>query len=116
MFKWVPCHRGMVRPRVADAGHGLQILRVAANIRVLIKQSRITDKGVSSRFGVGLEANNNSPQESNFVTKRHKGPRTWTDSLDKRLRPRKTDILDKYDGIVWIGSNWLRRGTSGRLL
>jgi hypothetical protein len=30
--KWVHCHHGMARPRVADRGDGLQIWRVAANI------------------------------------------------------------------------------------
>jgi hypothetical protein len=36
--KWVHCHHGMARPRVADRGYGLQIWRVAANI--LNRQSR----------------------------------------------------------------------------
>jgi hypothetical protein len=39
--KWVYCHHGMARPRVADRGDGLQIWRVAANI--LNKQSRTAD-------------------------------------------------------------------------
>jgi hypothetical protein len=30
--KWVPCHHGMARPRVAGRGDGLQRWRVAANI------------------------------------------------------------------------------------
>jgi hypothetical protein len=41
--KWVPCHHGMTRPKVADVGDGLQIWRVAANI--LYKQSRAADRG-----------------------------------------------------------------------
>jgi hypothetical protein len=41
--KWVHCHHGMARPRVADRGYGLQIWRVAANI--LNKQSRTADSG-----------------------------------------------------------------------
>jgi hypothetical protein len=49
--KWVHCHHGMVRPRVADRGYGLQIWRVAANI--LNKQSRTADSGWSSSLGVG---------------------------------------------------------------
>jgi hypothetical protein len=47
---WVPCHHAMARPQVADAGEGLQIWRVAANI--LNKQSRTTDKGWSSSLGL----------------------------------------------------------------
>jgi hypothetical protein len=49
--KWVHCHHGMARPRVADRGDGLQIWRVAANI--LNKQSRTADSGWSSSL-VGL--------------------------------------------------------------
>jgi hypothetical protein len=39
--KWVPCHHGMARSRVADRGDGLQIWRVAAII--LNKQSQTAD-------------------------------------------------------------------------
>jgi hypothetical protein len=49
--KWVACHHGMARPRVADGGEGLQVWRVAANI--LNKQSRTADKGWSSSLGIG---------------------------------------------------------------
>jgi hypothetical protein len=48
--KWVHCHHGMARPRVADRGDCLQIWRVAANI--LNKQSRRADSGWSSSYGV----------------------------------------------------------------
>jgi hypothetical protein len=57
--KWVHCHHGMARPRVADRGDSLQIWRVAANI--LNKQSRSADSGWSSSLGVGRWANNPSP-------------------------------------------------------
>jgi hypothetical protein len=57
--KWVHCHHGMARPRVADRGDGLQIWRVAANI--LNKQSRTADSGWFSSLGVGRGANNPSP-------------------------------------------------------
>jgi hypothetical protein len=57
--KWVHCHHGMARPRVADRGYGLQIWREAANI--LHKQSRTADSGWSSSLGVGRWANNPSP-------------------------------------------------------
>jgi hypothetical protein len=30
--KWVHCHNGMARPRVADRGDGLQIWRAVVNI------------------------------------------------------------------------------------
>jgi hypothetical protein len=56
---WVPCHRGMARPQVADGGDALQVWRVAANI--LNKQSRTADKGWSSSLVVGRGANNSSP-------------------------------------------------------
>jgi hypothetical protein len=55
---WVPCPHGMARPQVANGGDGLQICRVATNIQN--KQSRKADKGWSSSFGVGREANNSS--------------------------------------------------------
>jgi hypothetical protein len=77
--KRVPCHHDMACPQVADGGDGLQIWKVAANI--LNKQSWTADKGWSSSFGVGREANN-SPYKYKFVTKCQKGPQTWTDSLN----------------------------------
>jgi hypothetical protein len=46
----------MARPQVADAGDGLQIWRVAANI--LNKQSLTADKGWSSNLVVGRRAKN----------------------------------------------------------
>jgi hypothetical protein len=52
----VPCHHGMARPQVADGVDGLGIWRVVATI--LDKQSRTSDKGRFSSFGVGREANN----------------------------------------------------------
>jgi hypothetical protein len=57
--KWVHCHRGMARRRVADGGDGLQIWRIAANM--LIKQSRTADNGWSSSLGVGRGTNNLPP-------------------------------------------------------
>jgi hypothetical protein len=51
--KWVPCHHGMARPKVADGGDGLHISRVAANI--LNKKSRTADKGSSPAWGLGVE-------------------------------------------------------------
>jgi hypothetical protein len=47
--RWVPCHHGMARSKVADGGGGLQIWRVAANI--LNRQSRTADKGAVLHFG-----------------------------------------------------------------
>jgi hypothetical protein len=57
--RWLLCHYGMARPRVANGGDGLQIWRVAANISN--KQSRPADKGRSSSLGVGRGPNNSSP-------------------------------------------------------
>jgi hypothetical protein len=53
------CHHGIARSRVADAGDGLQMWNVAAN--VLNKQSRTADKEWYSSLGVGRGANNSSP-------------------------------------------------------
>jgi hypothetical protein len=49
--KWVHCHHGMARPRVAVRGDGLQIWRVAANI--LNKQSWTANSGWYSSLGLG---------------------------------------------------------------
>jgi hypothetical protein len=50
--RWVPCHHGKARPRVADGGDSLQFWRVAANI--LNKQSRTADKGGTPAWGLGV--------------------------------------------------------------
>jgi hypothetical protein len=57
--KWVHCHHGMARPRVADRGDSLQIWRIAAN--KLNMQSRTADSGWSSSLGIGRGANNPPP-------------------------------------------------------
>jgi hypothetical protein len=57
--KWVHCHHGMARPRVAERGDGLQIWRAAANM--LNKKSRTADSGWSSSLGVGRGASNPPP-------------------------------------------------------
>jgi hypothetical protein len=56
--RWVPCHRGVARPPVADGGDTLQIWRVSTNI--LNKQSRTADNGWSSCLGFG-RGDNSSP-------------------------------------------------------
>jgi hypothetical protein len=53
------CYQGIASPRVASAGFGLQIWKVALNI--LNMQSQTADKGWSSSLGVGRGANNSSP-------------------------------------------------------
>jgi hypothetical protein len=55
--RWVHCHHGMARPRVADRGDGLQIWRVAANI--LNKQWPTV--GGPPAWGLGGGANNPPP-------------------------------------------------------
>jgi hypothetical protein len=57
--KWVPCHRGMARPQVADGGDALQLWVVAANI--LNKQLLKADKRWSSCLWAGCGANSFSP-------------------------------------------------------
>jgi hypothetical protein len=77
--KWVHCHHGMARPRVADRGDGLHIWRVAANI--LNKQSRTADSGWSSSLGFGWGANSPPPYNSIFVMNHCAQPWTRTDYL-----------------------------------
>jgi hypothetical protein len=79
----------MARPQVADGGDSLQVWRVTANI--LNKQSRTADKGWSSSWGVGRGATLLLTVKNKLVTKDHKKPRTWTDSLDKRPKRKKID-------------------------
>jgi len=54
-----PSYSGTSRPRNAVGRDGIQAWRVDAN--VMNKQSRKTDKGWSSNFGVGRGVNNTSP-------------------------------------------------------
>jgi hypothetical protein len=69
--------------QVADGGDGLQIWRVAANI--MNKQPRTAYTGLTSSLGVGSEAKILLTVKNKFVTKCHKRPRTWTDSLGVKL-------------------------------
>jgi hypothetical protein len=87
--RWVSCHHSMACPRVAGGGNGLQIWRVAVNI--LNKQSQTDDKGWSSSLGVWSGAFELTVK-NNLVTKIHKKPQTWTDSLDNRPKRRKMDL------------------------
>jgi hypothetical protein len=68
----------------------LQIWRIAANI--FNKQSQTVDKGWSSSLGVGRGDKNSSPYKNKLVTKYHKGPPTWRDSLDERPNLRKRNM------------------------
>jgi hypothetical protein len=43
------------------------------------------------RLGVGLTTPRRK-KKKNLVTKRHKGPRTWTESVDKQPKLRKMDM------------------------
>jgi hypothetical protein len=63
--KWVHCHHGKARPRLADRGDGLQIWRVAAN--VLNKQSRTADSGWSSSLGVWRGGIKTLPRKTQYV-------------------------------------------------
>jgi hypothetical protein len=83
--KWIHCHHGMARPRMADRGDGLQIWRVAAN--VLKKQSRTADSGWSSSLGIRRWAIN--PYHKTQTTLIHTGGINF---LAIRTRKRKTQI------------------------
>jgi hypothetical protein len=50
-IKWVSCHHGMARPKVADGRRSLHIWRIAA----LYKQLRTADKGDPPAWGLGGE-------------------------------------------------------------
>jgi hypothetical protein len=80
--KWVPCHRGMTPPQVADGGDGLQVWRVAANI--LNKQSGTADKGWSS--SVGLQT---SHRKTSFSYKMLRSASNLMDYLDTRPKLRE---------------------------
>jgi len=60
-----PCHNDMARPRIADGGDGFQIWKVAA--KILNKQSRTTENGWSSSFGILRESNNSLPYKENLL-------------------------------------------------
>jgi hypothetical protein len=64
----------MAGPQVADGRDALQFWRVAANI--LKKQSRITDKGWSSRLEIGSRDKNYPPKQIRLLreTTRSLGP------------------------------------------
>jgi hypothetical protein len=61
---------------------------VAANI--LNKQSRTADKGWPSSLGLGRGLTT-PPRKKKHVTKCYKGPRNWTDTLE-RPKARKMDM------------------------
>jgi hypothetical protein len=44
-------------------------------------------------------------RKNKFVTKCQKGPRTWTDSLNKRSKLRKKDM--RFGTIGWGGLDWI---------
>jgi hypothetical protein len=87
--RWVPCHHGMARPQFVDYWEGPQIWRAAANI--LNKQLRLARKGWTSWLGLGAELTT-AHRKNKLVTKDHKKPQTWTDSLDKRPKRNKMDM------------------------
>jgi hypothetical protein len=72
----------MARHQVAAGGGDLQIWRVAANI--LNKQSRTAENWVVLQLGGWAWGQQLLTLYNKLVAKCQKGPRTWTDSLDKR--------------------------------
>jgi hypothetical protein len=107
-----------VRPQDADGGDGLQIWRATANI--LNKQSRTADKRWSSSLGAGRAAKKSSPTKILFFMECYIGPRTFTDSLDKRpkLKERKQaklQLLQDPSEINGNNLNNIRREANGYL-
>jgi hypothetical protein len=100
-----PQHGASSGCRLRDS---LQLSRVASNI--LNKQPRPNDKGWSSSLdlGVGLTIPH---RKSKLVTKSQKGPRTWTDSLDKRpKRPRRIWVENNKMHLIeagWGDVDWI---------
>jgi hypothetical protein len=70
----------MARPQVADG-------ETASSCEYNNKQPRTNDKGWSSSLGVRRDANNHSPQKKKQICYEY-----WTDSLDKRPKPRNMDM------------------------
>jgi hypothetical protein len=79
----------MARPQDVDGGDNLQIWRVAANTLNML--SPTAETGWPSNLGVGRGARN-WDSNNKLVTKCHKGPRTCTDFLDKRPKPKKMNM------------------------
>jgi hypothetical protein len=88
----------------------LQIWRAAANI--FNKQSQTAYKGWSSSLRVRFGATNSSPYNNKLVTKCHKGPRTWTNSLDKRP---KLSLRNMRFGTCNVRSRLYRTGSKRKL-
>jgi hypothetical protein len=126
----------MAHTQAADAGDGLQIWRVAANI--LNKQSQTTDEGWPSSLGVWRGVNNSSPQKIILLGNVTKGLQheqiLWMNDASKmhiRLGTWYVRILNSrqsrknYQNILWnvtgpsdanlprvrvsAASNWSRR-------
>jgi hypothetical protein len=79
----------MARPQVADGGHSLQFWRVAANIRISSRGQPTTG---DPQFGGWAWGQQLLTVKKRLVTKGHKKPRIWTDSLDKRPKRKKMDM------------------------
>jgi hypothetical protein len=87
--RWVPLspiHGASLSCRWRD---GLQQWRASVNI--LNKQPQTNDKGWYFRLDVGHRANPLTVK-SKLVMKNHKEPRTWMDSLDKKLKRRNMGV------------------------
>jgi hypothetical protein len=118
--KWVHCHHGMARPRVADREDGLQIWRVAANI--LNKQSQIAESRWSSSLGVGrgITTLPHKTQSLRAATEQDGllGPKERHHLEDQGVGGKMGSewILGRLAWGVWIGFDWLRTGTFGGLV
>jgi hypothetical protein len=98
---WVPCHYGMGGSRVADGRGGLQL---GGGGKVGSHGVPTMDGPPAWLLGVGLTTTlrkKNTP-----VTKCHKGPWTWMDSLDRRYMLRKTDVRFGMLKVISLLANY----------
>jgi hypothetical protein len=90
----------MACPQVAYGGYTLQLWRAAVNI--LNMQLQRADKGLSSRFGLGMGLTTPQCKKISFLQTFKRGLGSGRISSINDLSERKW-ILERYDGMVWIG-------------
>jgi hypothetical protein len=129
--KWVHCHHGMARPRVADRGDDLQIWRVAANMRWRENGGSCTIRSfiicTHPQISLGKPSQGEWGGRGMWHAweRREKCTKFWWESPKERDHLEDQGVGGKMGtewilGIlawgVWIGFDWLRTVTGGGLL